>query len=244
MNDPAQWLEWIRVGVLIAGVVFGASTLGCAGWFFIKNRMITSSSLWLSVLGTTLLCLAIWQTIDAKPERLSAEAGISELEKRLLVFVEQLQVQAEQNGREVKVLRQRQAAFDQWLEAQAAGRTSAAQGGKAPNPLSAVGSRLDRIEHNVNTTQLEMQAHQVVQAKAIKQVRGQVVKLRSQLQEATQTYFEKIARVQFSKTAQRELLAKGLRAVKSDMARDLVVLRRELNLLKHELQVVSARGHR
>jgi hypothetical protein len=64
MGDPASWFEWIKVAAFITGLCFGGFAVGSTSWVWLRKQLLTISACWLATLGTGMIGMSIWQSIQ------------------------------------------------------------------------------------------------------------------------------------------------------------------------------------
>jgi hypothetical protein len=77
MGDPASWFEWIKVAAFIIGLCFGGFAVGSTSWVWLRKQLLTVSACWLATLGTGMIGMSIWQSIQI--EGVGFKAILSEI---------------------------------------------------------------------------------------------------------------------------------------------------------------------
>jgi hypothetical protein len=64
MADPANWYEWIKVAAFAFGLAFGGLAIGSPAWVWLRKQLLTATAGLLAVLGTVLISMSIWQSVE------------------------------------------------------------------------------------------------------------------------------------------------------------------------------------
>jgi hypothetical protein len=64
MMDPAIWFAWIKVAAFITGLCFGGFAVGTTSWVWLRKQLLTAFACWLATLGTVMIGMSIWQSIQ------------------------------------------------------------------------------------------------------------------------------------------------------------------------------------
>jgi hypothetical protein len=81
MYDPAYWYEWIKVAAFVFGLAFGGLAIGSPAWVWLKKQLLTATAGLLAALGTILISMSIWQSVEI--EAAGLKLRIAELSKAL-----------------------------------------------------------------------------------------------------------------------------------------------------------------
>lgn len=61
---PDDLFDWIKVAAFIAGLVFGGFAVGSTSWVWLKRNLISVAACWLATLGTVMIGMSIWQSLE------------------------------------------------------------------------------------------------------------------------------------------------------------------------------------
>ncbi len=77
---PQEANEWIRVAAFICGLVVGALAVASTSIVWLRKSLLTVTACWLASLGTVLIGMSIWQTVEIEGH--GFRARLAEIEER------------------------------------------------------------------------------------------------------------------------------------------------------------------
>jgi hypothetical protein len=89
--DPATWFQWTKVSAFAIGLIVGAFAVAGPVWVWSRKQVLTLAAGWIATLGTAMIGMSIWQSIEIEGAGFSARLG-------------QIQERVEVLNRNVKVL--------------------------------------------------------------------------------------------------------------------------------------------
>lgn len=92
MEGVAIWFQYIKLAAFIAGLCFGGFAVGSTSWVWLRKQLITVTACWLATLGTGMIGMSIWQSIQIEgPGFRAVLAELSKHEDRMASLAAQNQ---------------------------------------------------------------------------------------------------------------------------------------------------------